>query len=87
MTFLDFFALIVLVTLGLTALAAVAALGWLPGWLAKQRRHPQADAIAVCGWCGVLTMGVLLPVAYVWAFTKSRGTEAGHTDAATGARP
>ncbi|MEK6248835.1 MAG: DUF3302 domain-containing protein [Planctomycetales bacterium] len=34
------------------------------------RNHPQADAISVCGWWGVLTMGLLLPLAYIWAYTN-----------------
>jgi hypothetical protein len=37
---------------------------------ARDRDHPQAEAIAVCGWWGVITMGLLLPVAWIWAYTK-----------------
>jgi hypothetical protein len=51
-----------------------------PGKIARQRNHPQAEAIAVCGWWGVITFGLLLPVAWIWAYTKtaaehSPGTE------------
>ena len=69
-TFLDFFALFVLLVLAATALAAWVILGMLPGRIARRRKHPQADAISVCGWWGVITMGLLLPVAFIWAYTK-----------------
>lgn len=45
-------------------------LGELPGKIATKRHHPQADAINVCGWFGVLTMGLLWPLAIIWAYTK-----------------
>jgi len=81
---LDIFALVVLLVLLLAALAVGALLGWLPGHIAAKRGHPQADAIKVCGWLGVLTMGVLLPVAFIWAFTKAPRLVAGPvTDPAT----
>ncbi len=70
MTFLDIFALLVLLTLMLTALGGAIVLGWLPGRIAAQRNHPQADAIRICGWLGLLTMGALLPLAYVWAYFR-----------------
>jgi hypothetical protein len=69
-TALDVFALIVLLVLFVVAIGAWVALGMLPGRIARQRGHPQADAINVCGWFGVLTMGILLPLAYIWAYTN-----------------
>ncbi|MFT5041258.1 MAG: hypothetical protein ACI8TX_002230 [Hyphomicrobiaceae bacterium] len=59
MSGLDIFALIVLTTLFLTAGVVVITLGGLPGKIALERTHPQADAIAVAGWLGVLLLGVL----------------------------
>ncbi|WP_256808009.1 DUF3302 domain-containing protein [Bradyrhizobium sp. Bra64] len=41
-------------------------LGRLPGDIARARHHPQADAISVCGWMGIITL-VLWPIAMVWA--------------------
>ncbi len=41
-------------------------LGSLPGSIARARGHPQADAINICGWMGIITL-VLWPVAMVWA--------------------
>lgn len=45
-------------------------LGELPDKIATKRHHPQADAINVVGWFGVLTMGLLWPLAIIWAYTK-----------------
>src|SRR5690606_38375517 len=42
-------------------------LGNLPGAIARARNHPQADAISVCGWMGIITL-VLWPLALIWAF-------------------
>lgn len=64
---LDWFALFVLIVLVIAAIGGVVLLGYTPGHIARQRKHAQAEAVAVCGWIGVLTMGVLLPVAYIWA--------------------
>jgi heme/copper-type cytochrome/quinol oxidase subunit 2 len=50
---------------------AVVKLGPLPGNIAKKRGHPQADAINVLGWIGVITLGVSWLIALVWAFTRS----------------
>lgn len=67
---LSIFALIVLIVLLIAGLAVVIGLGIMPGKIAKSRNHPQAEAIQVCGWFGVLSMGVLLPLAFIWAYTK-----------------
>lgn len=70
MTFLDLFALFVLLVLAATAVGGVVLLGYLPGRIAHSRNHPQADAVAVCGWFGLLSAGLLLPLAYVWAYWR-----------------
>ena len=70
MTGLDLFALFVLLILFAAAIAAWVILGMLPGRIARSRNHPQSDAINICGWVGALTMGILSPIAYVWAYTK-----------------
>lgn len=44
----------------------------LPGRIAARRGHPQAPAIAICGWMGVITL-VFWPVAIVWAYTMTEG--------------
>ena len=71
MTGLDIFALIVLIVLIAAGLGIWAMLGMFPGKIARARNHPQADAIAVCGWWGALTLGILTPIAYIWAYSKT----------------
>ncbi|QDT36871.1 DUF3302 domain-containing protein [Stratiformator vulcanicus] len=71
MGLLDLFALLILAVLGASLVGLWALLGILPGMIARKRRHPQADAISVCGWWGAATLGVLSPLAYVWAYTNS----------------
>ena len=70
MTGLDIFALIVLIVLIICGLGVWALLGMYPGKIARQRNHPQADAINVCGWWGAITFGVLSPIAFIWAYTN-----------------
>ena len=77
MSGLDIFALIVLIILVLCVLAVWILLGMFPGKIARQRNHPQADAINVCGWWGAVTMGILSPLAFIWAYTNSAATLTG----------
>ena len=75
MTGLDYFTFVVLGLLLTTGLALAFVLGSLPGKIAADRGHPQADAIRVTGWLGLLTFGLLFPVALIWAFTKPTAAE------------
>ena len=75
MTGLDIFALIILFVLAAVVIAAFIALGMLPGKIAHSRNHPQAEAINMCGWWGVITMGILMPLAFIWAYTKPASRE------------
>ncbi len=70
MTGLDIFALIILLVLFLCAIAAFVFLGRWPGDIAEKRGHPQTDAIRVAGWLGVLSLGLIWPIAFIWAFTN-----------------
>lgn len=67
---LDVFAFVVIGVLFLVFVVAVVALGSLPGNIARRRGHPQADAITVAGWLGIATLGVLWPIAFIWAFLR-----------------
>lgn len=67
---MEIFSLIVLLVLVVAALAIWALLGMYPGKIARERNHPQADAIAVCGWWGAITLGILTPLAFIWAYTN-----------------
>ncbi len=68
---LDIFALVVMGVLIAFVILIVTKLGPIPGNIAKRRGHPQADAINVLGWIGVVTLGLAWPIALVWAYTRS----------------
>jgi hypothetical protein len=53
------------------AVIVVVELGGLPGRIAHDRGHPQAAAVNVAGWLGLATLGILWPLALIWAFCKS----------------
>jgi len=69
---LDVLTFVVLGVLLSAGLYAAFRLGALPGQIARQRGHPQADAINTAGWLGLLTLGLLWPLALIWAFTRPR---------------
>jgi Protein of unknown function (DUF3302) len=72
---MDVFDIIAFVVFGVLVAAAVivvVVLGSLPGRVAWQRGHPQAAAITVAGWLGLATLGILWPVALIWAFLQPR---------------
>ena len=69
MGFMGIFALIVLTCLVATAIGVMVWLAMLPGKIAFKREHPQAEAIRIAGWLGILT-GVVWILALIWAYTK-----------------
>ena len=66
----DIFAFVVFAVLLVAAVVVVVSLGSLPGQIAHKRGHPQAAAITVAGWLGIVTGGILWPLALIWAFLK-----------------
>ncbi len=68
MSFIDIFAAFVLLVLALTAVATVIAVGAAPGFIAKQRNHPWAQAVTVAGWVTLICGFVLWPLALIWTF-------------------
>jgi amino acid transporter len=66
---LDIFSLVVVGILLAVVIWLVVLLGSMPGKIAAQRGHQQADAINVLGWIGVITLGLAWPFALVWAYT------------------
>ena len=68
MTGLDIFAIVVLLVLLAAAIGVWVVLAMMPGRIARSRNHPQAAAVNVCGWWGAITMGVLMPLAFIWAY-------------------
>ncbi len=74
MTGLDYFTFVVLILLTGAGLCGAVFLASLPGKIAADRGHPQADAIRVAGWLGLLTMGLFFPIALIWAYTRPTGS-------------
>jgi Protein of unknown function (DUF3302) len=71
---IDVFDIIAFVVFGVLLVAVVVivvTLGSLPGQIAHERGHPQAAAITVAGWLGVVTGGFLWPLALIWAFLRA----------------
>ncbi|WP_295559519.1 DUF3302 domain-containing protein [uncultured Hyphomicrobium sp.] len=68
MSFIDVFAWFVLIVMALLAIAIFIAIGMAPGYLAKSRNHPWAEAVEVAGWVTLICGFVLWPLALVWAF-------------------
>lgn len=66
----DIIAFLVFAMLIAIAVIVAVTLGQLPGQIARKRGHPQAAAINVTSWLGVATLGLLWPVALIWAFLK-----------------
>lgn len=71
MSFLDVFALVVLTVIILSALTLFVVLARMPGEIARRRGHPQADAIGIGGWLGLLFGGLLWPVMMIWAHART----------------
>jgi len=67
---LDIFALLILLVLFAAMLLVIAILGALPGRIARNRRHPNADAVGVAGWSSLLMPLPLWPLAMVWAYMR-----------------
>ncbi|MDJ0905430.1 MAG: DUF3302 domain-containing protein [Woeseiaceae bacterium] len=71
MSAIDYFAWFVFITILVSAVVIVIVLAQLPGKAAAARGHPQAEAINVAGWLGMLlTVGVVWIFAMVWAYTR-----------------
>ena len=66
---LNLFAFVVLLLAVAAAVFVIVVLGGLPGKIALQRGHHQAEAINICGWAGLIT-GVFWLIALVWAHTQ-----------------
>ncbi len=71
MSFIDLFAWFILIVLALTAVAVFVGLGMAPGYIAKKRHHPWAEAVEVAGWVTLICGFVLWPFALIWAFVDA----------------
>ena len=68
MSLVGFAILVVLVLIGVVIYVELAS---LPGKKARERDHPQADAINVLGWVGLLLGIAPWLIALVWAYTRT----------------
>ena len=73
----DLMAFVVFAVLIAAAMIVILGLGMLPGRLAQNRCHPQAAAINIASWIGVATLGIIWPLALIWAFTNVRDQKEG----------
>ena len=69
---LNILTFVVLIVLLVLIGVIVVYLGTLPGKIAKGRNHPQAEAINVASWLGIITLGALWPFALIWAYIRPR---------------
>lgn len=72
---LDYFALFILFFTVLVLFYGVIAIHDIPYEIAKQRNHPQQDAIHVAGWVSLFTLHAIWPFLWIWAtlYREDRG--------------
>ena len=66
---LDAFALLVLLVLVTTAIWLFVVIGRIPGRIAREANHPQAQAINLLGWFGLAAGGLGWVIALIWSKT------------------
>ncbi|MEE1675150.1 DUF3302 domain-containing protein [Agarivorans aestuarii] len=73
--FLDFFALGLLLFVGLTLFYGIIAIHDIPYEISKHRNHPHQDAIHVAGWISLFTLHAIWPFLWIWAtlYREDRG--------------
>lgn len=71
MTFIDYFAIFVLVVLVASFIAVLVAVAAAPGYIARKRNHPWAQAVEVAGWVTLIFGFVLWPLALIWAYVDA----------------
>ncbi|MFD2675561.1 DUF3302 domain-containing protein [Camelimonas lactis] len=77
MSGLDIFAWIVLIVLAASTIAVFCIAGWLPGHIASERGHPNAQAVRVAGWVTLFFGFALWPLALIWAYVDVPAARAG----------
>ncbi len=70
MTFLDILTLTIILIVVASLVAFVLWLASLPGKVARERGHAQADAVNVAGWLSLLTCFTIWPFALIWAYCR-----------------
>ena len=78
MTGLDYFTWFVLIMIAATLIVGFVVLAQLPGKMAAANNHPQAAAINMAGWLGIIfTAGIVWIFAMIWAQTSFPGSASG----------
>ncbi len=70
MSGIDIFAWVVLLVMIATVVVVFVVLGVLPGRVAKERGHPQAEAINVASWLALIFGFAAWPFVMVWAYLR-----------------
>lgn len=72
---LDYFALGILIFVGLVLFYGIIVLHDIPYEIAVRRNHPHQDAIHATGWVSLFTLHVLWPFLWIWAmlYREDRG--------------
>lgn len=66
-TFLNYFALGLLIFVFVTLFYGIIAIHDVPYEIAKHRNHPHQDAIHAAGWVSLFTLHALWPFLWIWA--------------------
>jgi hypothetical protein len=89
-TFLNYFALGLLIFVIITLFYGIIAIHDVPYEIAKRRDHPHQDAIHAAGWVSLFTLHALWPFLWIWAmlYRPERGWgfkagEANYTEASS----
>ncbi|MCF7984528.1 MAG: DUF3302 domain-containing protein [Thiohalocapsa sp.] len=73
--FLDYFALGLMLFVAVFLFYGMIVLHDIPYEIAKERNHPQQDAIHVAGWVSLFTLHAIWPFLWIWAmlYREDRG--------------
>jgi hypothetical protein len=87
-TFLNYFALGLLIFVLVTLFYGIIAIHDVPYEIAKHRNHPHQDAIHAAGWVSLFTLHVLWPFLWIWAmlYRPDRGWGMGTAPGTQGER-
>lgn len=66
-TFLNYFALGLLIFVLITLFYGIIAIHDVPYEIAKSRNHPHQDAIHAAGWVSLFTLHAIWPFLWIWA--------------------
>jgi hypothetical protein len=83
-TFLNYFALGLLIFVVITLFYGIIAIHDVPYEIAKHRDHPHQDAIHAAGWVSLFTLHALWPFLWIWAmlYRPERGWGFAHGETA-----